>query len=79
MSTPVQLLIEKESCQSKTVPTKTYSSVVLLFLLVKEKMEPTAQIEIVLKKLPHQTYCLSHELFQNFCKKLVLVPRKSCL
>ena len=71
MSTPVQLLIEKESWQSKTVPMKTYSSVVLLFLLVKEKMEPTAQIEIVLKKLPHQTYCLSHGLFKvsarNWC------------
>ena len=36
-----------------------------IFSLLKTKMEPTTQFEIVVKKLPHRTYSLSHGLFKN--------------
>ena len=30
-----------------------------------KKMEPATEFEIIMKKLPHSTYCLSHGLFKN--------------
>ena len=59
-----------------------------IFSLLKTKMEPTTQFEIVVKQLPHRTYNLSHGLFKNWSRnwsgfwkktRLCILPRYSSL